>query len=57
MYSVSEQTDMHFWVCPALVSGHIWQFWIIEHQMILYMYDLISILYYEYIHHYTRFYY
>ena len=37
-------------VCPALVSGHFWQFWIIEHQMILYMYDLRSIFYYEYIH-------
>ena len=44
-------------VCPGLVSGHFWQFWITEHQVILYMYDLRSIFYYEYIHHYTRFYY
>ena len=29
----------------------------IEHQMILYMYDLRSIFYYEYIHHYTSLYY
>ena len=45
------------WVCPALVSGHFWEIWFVEHQMILYMYDLRSIFYYEYIHHYTSFYY
>ena len=44
-------------VCPALVSGHFWQIWFIEHQMIPYMYDLRSIFCYEYIHHYTSFYY
>ena len=57
-YNLETGTNtLYIWVCPALVSGHFWQFWIIEHQMILYMYDLRSIFYYVIIHHYTSFYY
>ena len=55
MYQADFEESFKKWVCPALVSGRFWQFWIIEHQMILYMYDLRSIFYYEYIHHYISF--
>ena len=50
-------TILKVWVCPALVSGHFWQFWIKEHQMTLYKYNLRSIFYYEHIPHYISFYY
>ena len=41
-WKIMEWSECSCWACPALVSGHFWEFWIIEHQMILYTYDLRS---------------